>query len=235
MKVWYLAKKELRSYLLSPLAWVLLAVYFALGGYFFSGAIIITGRADMTGYFANMAIILLFIVPALTMRLWAEEEARGTSRFLLTAPLTVAEIITAKFLAALALMLLAELASLVYVLILSRLGSPDLGTIFASYLGFTLLMAACIAVGVFASSISSSQMVAGLTAFGLLLLLWVVDWVSSSVPAGLGSVLKALSFPAHLIDFLKGMVGTDHIVFYLSAVLFFLFLAVESIAKKTWA
>lgn len=235
MNVWHLMKKELRSYLLSPLAWVLLAVYFALGGYFFSGIIIITGQADLTGYFGNMAVTLLFLVPALTMRLWSEEEARGTSRFLLTAPITVAEVVTAKFLAAFSLMLLAELASLVYVLILWRLGSPDWGTVLASYLGFTLLVAASLAVGLFASSLSSSQMVAGLIGFGLLLLFWVVDWISSSVPAGLGSVLKAISFPGHLVDFLKGLVVTNHIVFYLSAVVLFLFLAVQSIAKRTWA
>lgn len=235
MSVWYLMQKELKSYLLSPLAWVLLAVYFALGGYFFSGIIIITNRADLTGYFGNMAVTLLFVVPALTMRLWSEEEARGTSRLLLTAPVTVTEVVTAKFLAALALMLLAELVSLIYVVILWRLGQPDWGTIFASYLGFTLLVAAALAVGLFASTLSASQMVAGLVAFGLLLLFWVVDWISASVPAGLGSVLKALSFPGHLVDFLKGLVVTNHIVFYLSAVLLFLYLAAASIAKRTWA
>lgn len=227
-------KRELRSYLLSPLAYVLLAVFVGLGSYFFSVILLSTRIADLGGYFANMALVAMFIAPLLTMRLWSEEEQKGTAELLLTSPVTMAGIVLGKYLAALVVYLVAVGISLLYPLILGLYGEPDWGPVISSYLGFILLGATYLAVGFFASSLTSSQLLAGVTGIGILLLFWIVGWLSSALGPGVGQVAGYLSVLNQFDDFLKGILDSTHLVYYGSLIAAFLFLSVQNLQRRVW-
>lgn len=228
-------KKELKSYLTSPLAYVLVAVYLALGGYFFSIMLLAGRMASMEAYFENMSLILIFLVPVLTMRQWAEEEQKGTSELLMTAPLSTAQVVLGKYLAAVALFGLLLLLTGIYPAILFRVGSPDPGQLAAGYLGFFLIACTYLAAGLFASSLTRSQVIAAVAGFCLLLALWIVSWSAGTVAGLPGDVLRALSVSEHFKDFTRGVVDTTHIFYYLSAVFLFLYLAVTAIEKRSWS
>lgn len=232
---WVVLKKELRGFLLSPLAYVLLAVILGLGGYFFAIFLLITGVASMNGFFSNMGVVLIFIAPVLTMRLLAEEQQRGTMELLMTTPISITQVVLGKFFAAVVVFALALVISLIYVLILLNFGKPEIGPIMTSYLGFLLLGATYLAVGLFASSLTDSQMVAGVVGFGILLVFWVVGWVAGTIPGVAGQVAGAISILDHNSDFIKGVVDTTHIVYYLSMIVAFLYLTVRMVERRTWA
>lgn len=235
MGVWVVFKKEIKNYLISPLAYVLAAVYLVLGGYFFSIVLLAGRMASMEAYFENMSLILVFLVPVLTMRLWAEEEQKGTSELLMTAPLSTAQVVLGKYLSAVALFGLFLLITTAYPAILFLVGSPDPGTLTAGYLGFFLIACTYLAIGFFASSLTRSQVIAAVAGFCLLLALWIVSWAAGSVVGLQGDVLRALSVSEHFKDFTRGVVDTTHILYYLSAVFLFLYLAVTAIEKRSWS
>ncbi|MCR4419859.1 MAG: ABC transporter permease subunit [Clostridia bacterium] len=230
--IWHIFCRELKSYLYSPLAYVILAVYLAIGGYIFSVVLLATRSAELRGYFSNIGLILLFLVPVLTMRLWAEEEQRGTAEFLLTAPVGLGQVLVGKYLASAAVFLIGVGLSLVYPLILGGLGQPDWGTIACGYLGLVLFGLAYLAVGLFGSAMSSSQVVAGVLSFGLLLAFWVVGWLSEAFGGKLGEVAKALTVVGHYEDFLKGVIDTTHLIYFASFIGIFIFLAVEGLKSR---
>ncbi|MCL5056741.1 MAG: ABC transporter permease [Actinobacteria bacterium] len=235
MGVLVVLKKELKSYLTSPLAYVLTVVYLALGGYIFSVILLTGGVAGMDAYFHNMSVILMFLVPVLTMRLWAEEEQKGTSELLMTVPISTAQVVLGKYFAAVALFGLILLITAVYPSILFRVGSPDTGALAAGYLGFFLVACTYLAAGFFASSLTRSQVIAAVTGFCILLALWVINWAAGAVTGLTGDVLRALSVSEHFKDFTRGVVDTTHIAYYLSAVFIFLYLAVTAIEKRNWS
>lgn len=227
-------KRELKSYLISPLAYVLLAVFVGLSSYFFSVTLLTSRIADLSGYFANMALVALFIAPVLTMRLWAEEEQKGTAEFLLTAPVNMPSIVLGKYLAALLVFLVGVGISLLYPLILSIYGNPDWGPIISGYLGFILLGASYLAIGVFASTLTSSQMLAGVIGVGILLAFWIIGWLSPALGGTVGTVAAHLSLMNQLNNFLKGVVDTTNLVYLGSVIGAFLFLSVENLQRRIW-
>jgi len=230
--IWHIFRRELRSYLYSPLAYVVLAVFLAIGGYTFSVILLATRLADLQGYFGNMGLVLVFLIPVLTMRLWAEEEQRGTAEFLLTAPVKLGHVLLGKYLAAAVIFLLGLALTLVYPLILARFGQPDWGLVASGYLGFLLLGLAYLAVGLFGSALTGSQMVAGLIGFGLLLGFWIVGWLAQAMGGKAGRVAQYLTAVGHYEDFLKGVIDTGHLVYFASFILVFLFLAGECLKSR---
>lgn len=230
--IWHVFCRELRSYLYSPLAYVVLAVFLAIGGYTFSVILLATRMADLQGYFSNMGLVLVFLVPVLTMRLWAEEEQRGTAEFLLTAPVKLGHILIGKYLAAAAIFLLGLGFTLIYPLILARFGQPDWGLVASGYLGFLLLGLAYLAVGLFGSTLTGSQMVAGLTSFGLLLAFWILGWLAQALGGKAGQVAQYLTAVGHYDDFLKGVIDTAHLLYFGSFIVVFLFLASECLKSR---
>lgn len=230
--MWYVFSRELRSYLYSPLAYVVLAVFLAIGGYTFSVVLLATRVAELKGYFGNMGLVLVFLAPVLTMRLWAEEEQRGTAEFLLTAPVKLVHVLLGKYLAAAVVFLLGLALTLVYPLILSRFGDPDWGLVASGYLGFLLLGLTYLAVGLFASTLTGSQMVAGLIGFGLLLAFWIVGWLSEALGDKVGQVGQYLTALGHYEDFLKGVIDTGHLVYFGSFIVLFLLLAGECLKSR---
>jgi len=233
-KIWSVLKRELKTYLYTPLAYALAAVFLVIGGYFFSIILLQSQLADLRPFFGNMGLITAFLAPVLTMRLLADEARQGTGELLFTSPLTITQAVVGKYLASVGVVILILAVTLFYPGLLEYYGNPDWGPVAAGYLGFVLMVGVFLAVGTFTSSLTDSQLIAGALGFALLLGLWVIGWAADAVAGPVGEVLSELSVPQHFLDFRKGIIDTEHIVFYLSLIAGFLFLAIQVMMRKTW-
>lgn len=233
-----IAQKELGTYFVSPIAYVVTAAFLLVMGYLFAVPVVAFRSAPIMAIirslFFNMAVILLLISPALTMRLLAEEQRMGTIELLLTSPVRDWEVVLGKFAASLGFYGLMLLLTGFYPLIAIRIGNPDIGPILSSYLGILLMGGAFLAVGVFASSLTQNQIVAAVAGFAILLLLWLIDAMSNIASGGLAEVVRYLSLIGHFDDFTKGIVDTSHLIYYLSVIAVFLFLATRSLETRRW-
>jgi ABC-2 type transport system permease protein len=248
------ALKEIRSQTASPVGWVVAAGYLLLGGYFFFGlvdrfaaalrsyAAYAPSLADrinlndlvVAGLARNLLVLLLFVLPILTMRSFAEERRQGTDELLFTAPVGTGEIVLGKYLGLLAVAASWIVASALFVLILMRYGDPETGAIWTAWLGLLLAAAAMVALGMAVSAATDSQVVAGVGSFVLLLMLFVVDWPSESVSPRLGAVLKALSLPARFDGFSQGLVSSGDVTYFLSLAALGLVTARTLVASQRW-
>lgn len=231
-----IARKELKSYLGSPMAYVVTAVFLALSGSFFSSYLAGTHYADTSirGFLEAGQILILLFAGVLTMRLVAEERKLGTWELLLTVPVRDGEIVLGKFLSGLAVLCGMLVLTLYYPIVLVVLGDPDLGPMATSYLGLLLLGSAALAVGVFASSLATNQIVSMVVAEGILFALWFVGAASDLAPGALGKILSFISLSGHFPDFVTGIVDTRAVVYYLSVTAVFLYLATRSVETDRW-
>ena len=247
-----LARKELAGYFASPIAYIVVGVFALLFGYFYYALVVFFDRQSMQiqalgpdqavninellirPVLINVSIILLFVLPMITMRTYAEEKRSGTIELLLTSPLRDSEIILGKFIGAVGLYLALLAVTAVYVAILFFFGEPELLPVLSGYLGLLLLGSCFIALGLFISSTTKNQMVAGAATFVVLLLFWIVNWLADSVGPSLGAVLSYLSITQHFDDFAKGVIDTQHVVYYLSFIAFGLFLTQKSVDTARW-
>ena len=226
--------KELRAYFTSPIAYVVIAAFLVIMGVFFSLIVYFTREASLRGVFGNMAFILLFVAPALTMRLLAEEQRSGTIELLLTLPVRDWQVVLGKFLASLAVCAVMLALTLYYPLLMLRLGNPDRGPIVSAYLGLLLLGASFLSIGVFTSSLSRNQVVAALLGFGAMLILWLVDIAAGLFGPPVSDIVTYASMSAHYFDFLRGTIDTKDVIFYLSVSAGFLFLSVQTLQLRRW-
>jgi ABC-2 type transport system permease protein len=246
-----LAGKELRAYFVSPIAYVLLVFFALLFGWFYVASVNVMVQLSMGQFgmgpqvvninefmirplFGNTAVILLFLLPMLTMRSFAEEKRSGTMELLLTSPLSDMEIILGKFFGAFALFLLMLSVTAVHMGVLFWYGDPELGSILTGYLGLALMGGSFIALGLLVSSATRNQVVAGVGTFSLLLLFWVLSWMSDSAGPTAGAILSYLSILEHFDDFSKGVIDTAHVTYYLSFIVFGLFLTAKSVDSERW-
>jgi ABC-2 type transport system permease protein len=243
--------KELTSYFRSPIAYGVLAFFALIAGYFFYVAVSIFVQQGMQmqmrgGGFpmsvnewvirpvlANIAVINLFVIPMITMRLFAEEKSRGTFELLATSPIRDLEIIFGKWLAALVLYGAMLGLSLLMVGLLFVYGKPDWKPMLIGYLGLILLGGALLAIGAFISSLTRSQIVAGIATFAVLLLLWVFDWVSFETAAW-AKVVSYLSVLTHFEPFSKGVVDSRDVIYFASLTFLGLFLTARSLESLRW-
>ena len=217
--VWAVATRELRSYFLSPLAYVVIALFLVLAGYLFA-LILSNGRqASLQGLVQNVSVLYLFIVPAISMRLLADEQRTGTVELLLTNPVQEWEIVTGKFLASIMLVLVMLGLTLLYPAFLFIFGSPDIGPIITGYLGIFLQAAAFLAVGLWASSLTQNQIVAAIIAFALLLILWLSDNLGQFLGGTVGSIVSYTSVINHFQSFPQGVIQSNDVIYYLTLVL----------------
>jgi len=250
-----IAQKELRSYFASPIAYVVVGLFAVLFGYFYVVSLNFVVRLGMqAGMFGaqggpqtinlnefmlrpllgNTAVVLLFILPMITMRTYAEEKRSGTIELLLTSPLTDLQIIMGKFLGAMTLFALMLAVTSVHMGILFWYGEPELGPILSGYLGLLLMGGSFISIGLFISSATKNQAVAGVITFAVLLLFWVVSWMAESGTSTTQQVISYLSILDHFDDFAKGVLDTKHLVYYLSFITFSLFLTAKSVDSERW-
>lgn len=231
-----IARKELVSYLTSPMAYIVTAIFLALSGAFFSTYLAATNYSDTSirGFLNAAQILILLFAAVLTMRLVAEEKKMGTWELLLTAPIRDAEIILGKFLASLTILTGMLVLTLYYPILLIVFGDPDMGPIGTSYLGLLLLGSACLSIGIFSSTLTSNQIVSVVVAGGLLFGLWFLGAVGGFAPGAVGEVLSYLSLSYHFPDFMRGVVDTQAIIYYLSVTALFLYLSMGSIETGRW-
>ena len=247
---WAIAAKELRAYFASPVAWVMMGLFAAIFGLFYMAHLRAFAEQSMQaqqyggapnvnqhlirGVMANASVLVLFILPMITMRTYAEEKRSGTIELLLTSPLTDFEIVMGKFLGALVLYAALLAVSLFHIGVLFYLGNPEVKPLFAGYFGLLLQGAVFIAIGLFFSSTTKNQMAAGVATFVTLLTLWVIGWFADSAGPWMREVVTYLSITQHFEDFGKGVIDTKHVVYYLSLITFGLFLTLKSLDTERW-
>jgi ABC-2 type transport system permease protein len=248
-----IAHKEIRAYFASPIAYAVIGLFSLLFGWFYvsllyyfvresmqinpqmGGPSSLNVNQQMIRYLLqNAAVLILFVLPMITMRTYAEEKRSGTIELLLTSPITDFQIIMGKFLGALALYGAMLAVTLVHIAILFVFGNPEWRPIASGYLGLLLLGACFIAVGLLISSLTKNQIVAGMVTFDVFLLLWVVDWIGNFAGPDWETILSYLSITQHLDDFAKGVIDTKHLVYYLSFITFGLFLTAKAVDSERW-
>ena len=229
-------RKELRSYLTSPMAYVVTAIFLALSGTFFASYLAGTNYGDTSirGFIDAGQYLILLFAAVLTMRLIAEERKMGTWELLLTVPVRDTEIILGKFLGSLGLLTGMLLLTLYYPLLLVVFGDPDLGPIFTSYIGLFLLGCASLSIGIFSSSLTTNQIVSAVVAGGILYGLWFLGFAGNFAPGPLGELLSYISLAGHFPDFIRGIIDTKSVVYYLSVSALFLYLAVRTTETNRW-
>jgi gliding motility-associated transport system permease protein len=251
--IWTIAKKEIKTYFTSPIAYVVIAVFLVLVGFFFSSALswfnsqaiqmaqnpyyaqqMNVNQMVYTPLYHNMSIILLLMLPLLTMRLFSEEKKTGTDELLFTSPVNVGQIILGKYLAA--VVVLAAMLALTGLLSIFTFayGNPEIPQILNGYLGLFLMGAAFISAGVFFSSLTENQIVSAILTFGALLLFWILNWAAYSASGMWKDVLNYLSIFQHFDDMTRGILDTKDVVYYVSFAFFGLFLTHSVIQSRRW-
>jgi ABC-2 type transport system permease protein len=243
--------KELRGYFGSPIAWVMMGLFAIIFGWFFNVYLSIFVRDAMGSQFGappqmnvnermirpllqNASVLVLFLLPMITMRTYSEEKRSGTIELLLTSPVTDVEIILGKFFGAVGLFAGLLAVTLLYIGVLFGLGRPEILPVLSGYLGLLLLGSCFLSVGLFISSTTKNQMVAGAATFVVALMFWIINWFSDSAGPTIGPILTYLSITQHFDDFGKGVIDTKHLVFYLSFIAFGLFLTLKSVDSERW-
>ena len=230
-----IAWKETRNYFVSPMAYVIMAVYAALASYYFVSSISgVLPEAGIRGFLYPSTLIFALLAPVITMRLLAEEQKLGTLELLMTAPVRDYEIVLGKFLAALASLVSTLIPTIYLVLLLQRFGSPDIGPILSGYLGLILFGMAATSVGLLASSLTGNQIVAAVVSIGILLFLTIINLAESYVSGIFGDIVRQLSITNHFDDFARGVVDTHDLVFYITFTMLMLFLTVRSLEARRW-
>ena len=249
-----IANKELRSYFASPIAYIVIGLFALLYGYFYVAIMAYFVRSSMQmGQFGmqgpqsmnvnqqlirpllqNVTILVLFLMPMITMRTYSEEKRSGTIELLLTSPLTDFEIIMGKFLGGLALYAIMLSVTLIHLAILFMYGRPEWKPILTAYLGLLLLGGCFLATGLFISSLTKNQIVAGMLTFAVFLFLWVITWMGSFSGPTIDKLTNYLSIIDHFDDFGKGVIDTTHVIYYVSFIIFGLFLTAKSVDSERW-
>lgn len=233
-KVYTIFKRELKAYFNSPIAYIVITVFLLISGWFSSASLFLVNQATLRGAFGIIPLILVFFVPAITMRLISEERKSGTIELLVTMPVKDLDIILGKFLAALALLAVAILLTLTYATAVSVLGDLDPGPVIGGYLGLLLMGAAYLSIGVFASSLTENQIVAFIIGFLVVFALFMIDQILMFVPASLVSFFEYLSIDYHFANISRGVIDTRDLVYYLSVTFFALLLATRSLESRKW-
>ncbi len=250
--VFIIWRKEMRSYFVSPVAYLLLAMFAVIFGFFFwniLGYFVFTGmESQMRGemfpmnlneqvirpLLSNVGVIGLFFIPMITMRLFSEEKRSGTIELLVTSPIRDGEIILGKWLAALTLYGVLLLLTALNFIFLFKYGNPDWKPLAIGYLGLLLQAGALLAIGMFISTLTKNQIIAGAATFGICLLLWVLEWVSGYETSTWASVLSYMSVVTHSGSFSKGLLDSKDAVYYLTLTFLGIFFTARSLESLRW-
>lgn len=250
MAIW---QREMKAYFVSPIAYVVLTVFLFLTGFFFTSILNFAIQSSMMqgqfgqnpqpvdvpgmvsrSYFGTMSVVLLFMIPMLTMGLFAEEKKRGTIELLLTTPVGNIQALMGKYLASVSFLLVMFASSAVPLSALFKYSEPEWKPILGGYLGLLLYGTALLAVGLFISTLTENQIVSVVITFGVILILWLIESGAQGAEGMVREVLSYLSVIGHLDDFIKGVIDTSHVIFYLSFAFLGLFLTYRSLESMRW-
>ena len=222
--MWAVFTKEVKSYFLSPIGYVFIGLFLAMCSVFFYLDVVNYGSLQFENMFYSASTVLTFIVPILTMRMFAEERKVGTEQLLYTSPRSLTSIVMGKFLAAVFVIVITEICTLAYLAILYFFGQPHLQTILVTLLGFLMLSMAYISFGMFASSITENQIIAGAITIGFFIITWFLPSFSS--------IFEPLSLINMFDKFPSGLIALEEIVTYISFTLFFVLLTIIVLQRK---
>jgi len=226
--------KEVKSYFYSPMAYILIGLFMLLTSIFFLPNLIY-GIGSFLSVLSTMGFILLFIVPVLTMRILAEDRKNGTEVLLITSPASITSIVVGKYLAVCFVFFVMTVLSFIYPIVLLAFGATFTVDLVGGYIGFILLGMTYISVGVFASSLTESQVVAAIIGYVSLLIMWLADSLGSLVGGFASKVLGWFSILTRYDDFTRGILGLSPVIYYLSFIAVFLFITIRVIEKRRWS
>jgi len=249
---WTIARRDFRSYFTSPIAYIVIAGFMLIMGWMFFfilsqfnmqnaqfqqynlGKSISITDGIIRPLFGNINVVMLFLVPFITMRLFAEEKKQHTLELLMTSPVSLSEIILGKFFSSLLLVLVMLGMNAIFLIIVFATGNPDWGPVLTNYIGTLLLTSSYLAVGVLFSSMTENQIVAGALTFATILFFWLISWAAQSAGQGFGEVFNYLSLINHYNNFGQGILETSDTFFYLSFIGISLFLTHRVLDSYRW-
>ncbi len=253
-RTYYVMKRELKSYFISPIAYSVFTIFAIISGFFFYTILMHYTKLSMQAIrfqqyqqftmnlnqqvfvplFHNIAVVMLLMMPLITMRLFSEEKKSGTIELVLTYPVKDGEVVMGKFMAAGLVFLVMLSINLIQPIIVESYSELEILPLASGYLGLILLGLAFISLGMFLSTLTENQIVAALLSFGALLLFWIIGWTKIIAEGSIGELLSNLSLMEHIDSFTKGVIQINDLIYYLSFIVFFLFLTLRSLETKKW-
>jgi ABC-2 type transport system permease protein len=253
-KLWGLYKKEIKVFFSMPVAYVVIAVYMILSGYFFANIVNYYAMVSLRSmnqyqrqqmdlsmiegifrpYFHNVVVVLILMIPLLTMRLFAEEKREGTVELLFTYPVNDLTIVTAKYLSAMTVYASMLIGSVSCFIMMRVVTAFELLPVLSGILGMFLIGAAFVSIGLFISTLTESQIVAAVISFGVLLLFLVLPWISQSAGPEMGKIINQISIIEHFDGFSKGLLNSADLVYYINFAVLFFFLTLRVLESKQW-
>ena len=232
--VWAIAKKEFRGAFVTPVAYAYLVVFLASTNWFFFRTFFVLGDATLRGFFNLLPWTLVFLLPALTMRMWSEERKFGTLEVLLTWPVREFEAVLGKFLGGLGLLAVSLAGTFPIAFTVFVLGNPDRGPVLAGYLGLALFGAAGLAVGIYASSLTENQIVSYIAGAAMIFALFVAgeDFVIMAAPDSLAPLLLGAGLGAHYWSIGRGVIDSRDLLYFAAVIFFFLYLATRRLQRR---
>ena len=229
-------RREMGAFFTSSIAYVFLAVFRLITGFFFTMDNLAAGSTSLVSVFSTMFVISIFLIPILTMRLFSEEKKQRTDQGLLTAPVSLTGIVLGKYFAALTIFLIATSVVFLFGVILSLFGTVAWMTLLSNYLAIVLVGAAFIAVGLFISSLTENQIAAAVASMVVLLMFFLVDTLAARVSVSwIQSLLYDLSFYTRYYEFTCGIFNLSSVLFFISAAVLFNFFTVRVFEKRRWS
>lgn len=229
-------KREIRSYFLSPIAYVFIGTFMLIAGIFFSLTNILGLNTNFASTIGSVTFIFIIIVPVLTMRLFAKEKKEKTDQLLLTSGVSVQSIVLGKYFAAISVFLFTLLTSLIFPFIISFFGAAILGEVVSAYIGFCLLGFVMIAIGMFVSASTENQVVAATLTAAIMLLMWIADAALSLVSnIIIKNILLWFSLFDRLEPFILGKLSLSGVVYYLSFIIIFVYASYLKIERSRWS
>jgi len=229
-------KKEFRSYFVSPVAYVMITIFLIVSNWLFFNTYFLDKEASMRLFIARLPWIFLFFVPAVTMRVWAEEKKLGTIELLMTLPIKDFEAVIGKFLSSFGFLVLCLLLTFTVPATIAYTGNPDWGPIIGGYLGALLMGTAYLSLGLFISSITENQIIAFILSIMISFAFLIIgdNFVLYSVPDFFVPVFEYIGFGSHFMSISRGVIDSRDLVYYFSFIFFFLFLNIRSIESRKW-
>jgi len=229
-----ISRREIRTYFNSPVAYIVVTVFTILTGYLFFTQLFVEKQADMRAFFNIMPLLFMFMVPAITMRLLADEKASGTLELLITLPVRDWEVVVGKFLAAMALLCTALGLTLIFAITVKSLGPLDRGPAIGGYLGLVLMGGAYVAIGVMASSFTRNSIVSFIVAFAISFGLYLFGRLTQFLPQSWQALVAFLSIDGHFENIGRGVIDTRDLVYYFSMIGVSLLVATLSLESRRW-
>ena len=229
-----ISRREIRTYFNSPVAYIVVTVFTILTGYLFFTQLFVEKQAELRGFFGIMPLLFMFLAPAITMRLLADEKSSGTIELLITLPVKDWQVVVGKFLAAMALLCTALALTLVFAITVRSLGPLDRGPAIGGYIGLVLMGGAYVSIGVMTSSFSRNSIVSFIVAFAISFALYLIGRLTQFVPPSLQALTSFLSIDSHFENISRGVIDSRDVLYYLSIDAVCLLVATLSLESRRW-